>query len=425
MSSNKKITVGFLCLLLGAFFCACNRLTARQASVPVLSSPLVLVSPEGVDAAEPATGVAPDGSFYVAWVNHAPENRADVMIGRYEPGKTPAAAVRINPQAGIATAWRGDQPSVAVGKDGSVYVVWTERVEADGKKGTNLYLSVSSDMGKTFAAPVKINDDRVPADHGMHSLGVAADGRIYVSWLDERNVATPKPSTKAEGHHMESNRELFIADSSDGGRTFSRNRKIAADACPCCKTAMAIASDGTIYVGWRHVLPGNYRHIAVTTSSDAGATFSKPVIVSDDKWVLHGCPVSGPSLSVADNGALKVLWYAAGEANAPGLYVAESKDKGQSFSARQQLAEEGVRGTPVLAGANGGNAELAIWEMAGAQGSETKFRAVGQNGPATSIGLNAELPAAALSKDGLFVAYVSKVKEKRSVWLIKADHSHH
>ena len=425
MLRNKSLIIGLLCFVLCAFFCACNRLTARQATVPVLSSPLVLVSAEGVDAAEPATGVDPDGSFYVAWVNHAPENRADVMIGRYEPGKTPAPAVRVNPKSGTATAWRGDQPSVAVGKNGSVYVVWTERVEAEGKKGTDLYLSVSSDLGQTFAAPVKINDDKGPAAHGMHSLGVATDGRVYVSWLDERNVATPKPSTKGEGHHMESNRELFIADSSDGGRTFSRNRKIAADACPCCKTALAIASDGTIYVGWRHVLPGDYRHIAVTTSSDAGATFSKPVIVSDDKWVLHGCPVSGPSLSVADNGTLKVLWYAAGEANAPGLYVAESKDKGQSFSARQQLAQEGVRGTPVLAVANGGNAELAIWEMAGAQGSETKFRAVGQNGPATSIGLNAELPAAAVSKDGLFVAYVSKVKEKRSVWLIKADHSGH
>ncbi|HEX3185992.1 MAG TPA: sialidase family protein, partial [Pyrinomonadaceae bacterium] len=323
-----------------------------------MSSPLVLVSAEGVDAAEPATAVAPDGSFYVAWVNHAPENRADVMIGRYEPGKTPAPAVRVNPEAGTATAWRGDQPSVAVGKNGSVYVVWTERVEANDKKGTDLYLSVSSDLGKTFAAPVKINDDKVPAAHGMHSLGVAGDGHIYVSWLDERNVVTPKPSTKAEGHHMESNRELFIADSNDGGRTFSRNRKIAADACPCCKTAMAIASDGTIYVGWRHVLPGDFRHIAVTASADAGATFSKPVIVSDDKWVLHGCPVSGPSLSVADNGRLKVLWYAAGEANAPGLYIAESKDKGRSFSDRQIVAQEGVRGTPVLTA--GADVDLAI-----------------------------------------------------------------
>jgi hypothetical protein len=416
MLSNNRLIIGVLCFVFCAFCCACNRSTAREATAPVPTSPPVLVSAEGVDAAEPATGVAPDGSFYVAWVNHEPNNRADVMIGRYEPGKTPGPAVRVNPEAGTATAWRGDPPSVTVGKNGSVYVVWTMRVEANGKKGTDLYLSVSSDLGRTFGMPVKINDDKVAAAHGMHSLNVADDGRIYVSWLDERNVAAPKPSTKAEGHHMESNRELFIADSTDDGRTFSRNRKIAGDACPCCKTALAVAKDGTVYVSWRHVLPGNYRHIAVAASSDAGSTFSKPVIVSDDKWVLHGCPVSGPSLAVAENGTLKVLWYAAGEANVPGLYVTESKDKGRSFSPRQLLVQESIRGTPVL------TADVAVWEKPGDEGSETKFRSVGHDGPAMSIGTNVELPAAASTKDGLLVAYVSKVKEKRSVWLIKADH---
>jgi BNR repeat protein len=421
MSGNNKLTIGVLCLLLSAFvFTGCNRSTATEAPTTKLSSAPLLVSADGVDAAEPATGVSPDGSFYVAWVNHEPNNRADVMIGRYESGKTPAAPVRVNSEAGTATAWRGDQPSVAVGKNGNVYVVWTTRVESDGKKGTDLYLSTSSDMGQTFGKPVKINDDKGPIDHGMHSLGVADDGRIYVSWLDERNVAAPQPSTKAEGHHMESNRELYIADSTDGGRTFSKNRKIGSEACPCCKTALAVAADGTVYVGWRHVLPGNYRHIAVTTSSDAGATFSKPVIVSDDKWVLHGCPVSGPSLSVAENGTLKVLWYAAGEANAPGLYVTESKDKGHSFSPRQLLAQESVRGTPVLTAGN--NSDIAVWEMPNTNGTETKFRAVGTDGTAITIGKGGELPAAAFSKGGLFVAYVSKVNEKRSVWLVKAEH---
>ncbi len=420
--SRNKLTIGALCLILcSLFLSACNRSTAHEVTGAKLTPAPLQLSADGVDAAEPTTAVAADGSFYVAWVNHEVKNQADVIVARFDAqGKASAAPVRINPQAGIATAWRGDPPSVAVAKNGALYVVWTARVEANGKKGTDLYLSVSNDMGQTFAAPVKINDDKAPAAHGMHSLDVADDGRIYVSWLDERNVHIPKPSTKGEGHHMESNRELFIADSSDGGRTFSRNRKVAADACPCCKTALAVAADGTVYISWRHVLPGNFRHIAVTSSSDAAATFSKPVIVSDDKWMLEGCPVSGPSLSVADGGVLKVLWYAAGEQNAPGLYVAESKDKGQSFSPRQLLAQESVRGTPVLA-ANGGS-DVAIWEMTGGAAAETKFRKLGSDGSAISVvGTNAELPAAVAGKDGLFVAYVSKVKEKRTVWLVKAD----
>ena len=377
------------------------------------------LSAEGIDAAEPVTATASDGSFYVAWVNHDVKNQADVMIGHYDQGKMLGAPVRVNPQPGTATAWRGDQPSVVVATNGAVFVVWTARVEADGKKGTDLYLSRSDDKGGTFQAPVKINDDKVPAAHGMHSLSIGGEGFIYVTWLDERNVHAPQPSTKAEGHHMESNRELFIAHSRDGGRTFSKNQKIASEACPCCKTALAIARDGTLYIGWRHVLPGNYRHIAITSSSDAGATFSQPVIVSDDKWVLQGCPVSGPSLSVNDAGVLKVLWYAAGEANAPGLYFAESKDKGRSFSQGQLIARETVRGTPVLAAGN--DSDVAIWEMSGGATAETRLRKVGNDGQSVSLGSNAELPAAAFSKDGLFVAYVSKVKEKRSVWLMKAN----
>ena len=190
-------------------------------------------------------------------------------------GEKLGAPVRVNRQAGVATAWRGDQPSLAVAGAGAVYVLWTARVEAAGEHGTDLYMSVSNDGGQSFASEVKVNDDKVPSAHGMHSLAVAKDGKVYVGWLDERNVRAPKPSAKGEGHHMESNRDLFVAYSTDGGRSFSRNRKIASDACPCCKTSLAVAADGTLYAGWRQVLPGNFRHIAVVSSTDGGTSFPR------------------------------------------------------------------------------------------------------------------------------------------------------
>ena len=419
MLRKNRLPLGILCLSLCLLCLAgCNRSTATEENATKLAFTPVQVSAGGVDAAEPVA-VASAGGFYVAWVNHDVKNQADVMIGRFDVfGKTEGAPVRVNAQPGVASAWRGDQPSIAVADNGTVYVVWTARVEADGRKGTDLYLSVSNDKAQTFAAPVKINDDKLPAAHGMHSLGIASDGRIYVTWLDERNVRMPKPSAKAEGHHMESNRELFIAQSKDGGRTFSKNQKVASEACPCCKTSLVIAGDGTLYVGWRHVLPGSYRHIAVTSSYDGGETFTKPVIVSDDKWMLEGCPVSGPSLMVSDGGVLKVLWYAAGEANKPGLYFAESKDKGLSFSAGQLVTQETVRGTPVLT--DQGGADFAIWEVSGGAAPETKFRKLGGDAQSISVASNAELPAPVFTNSGLFVAYVSKEKEKRSVWLAKA-----
>jgi hypothetical protein len=403
-----------LCVAVLAF-AGCNHVAATRE--PVKPQPIQISAP-GIDAAEPATATAPDGTFYVAWVNHDAKN-ADVMLAHFNnKAEMQGAPVRVNRQPGVATAWRGDQPSVAVATDGAVYVLWTARVDAGDKHGTDIYLSASPDRGQSFASEVKVNDDKVPGAHGMHSLAVAKDGRIYAAWLDERNVHAPMPSMKAEGHHMESNRDLYLASSTDGGRSFSANRKVASEACPCCKTSLAVSADGTLYAGWRQVLPGNYRHIAVASSTDGGMKFSAPVIVSDDRWMLQGCPVSGPSLSVDKaSGLLTVVWFAGGENGAPGAYVAESKDKGQSFSPRQLLSQETVRGTPALA--VGSHGMMAIWQSADTM--ETKMHDIGTAGSALSVAANAELPAGAFANDKLFVAYIGKEKEKRSIWLLRAE----
>ena len=402
------------CLVSLLFVTGCNRFSANASRAAFQPKQ---ISAADVDAAEPVTVSAPDGGLYVTWVNHNANNQSDVMLARFnDQGAASGAPVRVNQQAGAATAWRGDPPSVAV-TDRAVYVLWTARVESQGKSGTDLYFSVSHDQGTSFDAPVKVNDDKTTGAHGMHSLAVAKDGRIYVAWLDERNIQTPKPSSQAGGHHMESNRELFVADSNDGGKTFSANRKVAENACPCCKTALAIAPDGTLYASWRQVLPGDFRHIAVASSNNSTASFSAPVIVSDDKWVLHGCPVSGSSLSVDTNGKLRVVWFAAGEGEAPGLYTAESNDKGRTFSPRALLMQETVKGTPALATAN--DRAVAIWQGLEAQQTETKVRELGSAGAAVSVAANAELPSGAFSSGKLFVAYISTVGEKRSVWLAR------
>ena len=410
----QKTQIAAILMTLLLISAGCKHISTSGASVENSGPPRpVQISAPGIDAAEPAIAPARDSSFYVAWVNHDAK-QADVMLARFnEAGELQGSPVRVNRQAGAATAWRGDQPSLAVSPDGAVHVLWTARVDAGEQHGTHVYLSSSTDRGQNFTTEVKVNDDKAPGEHGMHSVAITGDGRIYAAWLDERNVHTPEPSTKAEGHHMESNRDVYLAYSTDGGRSFSANKKVASEACPCCKTALTVSPDGTLYAGWRQVLPGSFRHIAVAGSSDGGKNFSNPVIVSDDRWVLQGCPVSGPSLSVdRASGNLKVVWYAAGEGTAAGVYFAESKDKGQSFTPRQLLSQETVRGTPALAG------PVALWQTS--ETTETKMRSLGNAGSTLSLAANAELPAGTYVNDKLFVAYIGKEKEKRSIWLIRA-----
>ncbi len=400
-------------VLLALALSACTRQGQPTQAEPVR------VSGVDVDAAEPAIAASSDGSVYLSWVEHNADGGADIMLAAFDPTRSSnSPAIRVNPTAGEARAWRGDPPNVGVAPDGTVYVTWTARAESGS---TDIYLSASRDKGKSFELPAKVINDQKPGDHGMHSLAIAGDGRVFISWLDEPHVPeSENPGKKVHKHEAEPNRELFVASSSDGGKTFSPNQLIAREVCPCCKTSLAIGPDRRVYVSWRQVLPGNLRHIAVASSSDLGQTFSSPVIVSDDRWTIAGCPVSGSSLSVSSDGTLQILWYAAGEAGPNGVYRSESKDAGRTFAPRQLVAEGQAQGTPVLLPYQEG--AVAIWQADLGSNAHVMSAYLGDKLPVVNglnQGVNSELPAASLVNDQILVAYIQSSNDRRSVWLLR------
>jgi hypothetical protein len=395
----------------------------------------IRVSDEAADTAEPAIAAAPDGTFLVVYVRHAPDKSSDLFLSKFDAKLAQSgSAVRINENPGEVKSWYGDPPTVAAAADGTIYVGWTRRVQAGDAAGSDLVLSVSHNGGQSFGPPAKVNDDKVPAAHGMHSLAVDG-GKIYVAWLDERNVKTEKAELEetspapmegfefVKAHHnpkhvavsdeaAEPNSEVFFASSADGGKSFSKNVRVATDVCPCCKTTV-LAAGGKLYLSWRQVLPGSFRHIAVASSSDGGRSFSNPSIVSDDKWILSACPVSGAALATNDAGELFAYWYTAGAAGEPGLYRARSADGGRTFGPRELVGAQAVSGTPVL--------------MENAKGTVCVFAANGQQTVVVRDGdpsasrkyANAELPAVAASGDDAVIAFVRKAGSGRSVWVTR------
>jgi hypothetical protein len=429
MLTRKTIII--ICAATLALAIACSRREARSGKADSATSNAsgaartlkaaqpVRVSAENTDAAEPAVAAGRDGTAYVAWVEHRAGGEADVWLAHLDgEGKQMASPARVNTEAGAATAWRGDPPTVALAPDGTIYVGWTARASG-GAHASTLQLSASRDGGRTFAAPVKVNDDAKPGVHGMHSLAVSADGRVLMAWLDERNVAAAMHMEPTSGgKHTEGNRELFFASSTDGGRTFSANRRVATEVCPCCKTALALAPDGRVYLSWRQVLPGDFRHIAVASSADGGETFAQPVIVSDDKWQIAGCPVSGAALAVAPDGVLRVLWYSAGEGAAAGLYWSESRDGGRTFAPRKPFAERAGSSTPILIN-DGGNL-VAVWEDNSDGSTRVAASRLNDEGQTLSDRVltgAGELPAAS-AVGRMFVAYVAGSSGQRQLWLV-------
>src|SRR5262245_46846249 len=111
--------------LLVLFISGCNHnlsSSSTQSQLPGTGQPL-RISPAESDAAEPAIASSTDGNVYVVWVNHGQEGKADVLTARFNSaGEMQGTPVRVNAEQGIATAWRGDPPTIAVGADHTIFI---------------------------------------------------------------------------------------------------------------------------------------------------------------------------------------------------------------------------------------------------------------------------------------------------------------
>jgi hypothetical protein len=115
--------------------------------------------------------------------------------------------------------------------DGCQDAVWNVTCKKSGN--LNVYVAASHDGGKTFGAPVRVNDD-VPAGgatdaqsfHFMPAVSVSPGGVIDVQWFDTRLHGTANsPST--DGSVTEHLRvDQFYSYSLDGGKTWSRSLRV-------------------------------------------------------------------------------------------------------------------------------------------------------------------------------------------------------
>lgn len=113
-------------------------------------------------------------------------------------------------------------PSPAVDpKTGDLYVTWEEM----GTGVPQILFARSGDGGATWGQPVKVNDVDPKRDWDfsdqMPTMSVAPNGRIDIAWYDYRNDPTYKTGDTRNGFQ-----DVYYAASTDGGRTWSKNRPL-------------------------------------------------------------------------------------------------------------------------------------------------------------------------------------------------------
>lgn len=309
-----------------------------------LSDPTTLTTATDVGTA-PMFAVSPTGAHAAAWVS-APNGGTD---GRLYISINGAPPTEIRDSLGPIQAHGESPPELSYATDGTLYATYTVgRVEPGARFPLSaLRLVKSADGGATWTAPMTVTDGPVFGSHMFEALHVAHDGTVYVSWLgkpegdtssDDMPMAAMSSGSMAmgtsqDGHAMHMASTVWITRSTDGGRTWlPRVRVDLGDACPCCRTSLATAADGTLYIAWRHVYPGNVRDIVVARSTDHGATWGQPVKVHEDDWHFDACPHAGPSIALDSAGTLHVAWWTGKEGSA-GVFYARSTDGARTFSA--------------------------------------------------------------------------------------------
>jgi BNR repeat-like domain len=290
------------------------------ALVACRSEPAIKLGPPETVSRVTSVGTAPmfavsrDGREAIAWVS-APNGGVDGRVYVSVDGKGPT---ELRDPLGPIEPHGEAPPKLVFDASGALGALYVVAKEVPGRRfpASALRFARSEDDGRTWSAPVSVTDDSLFGSHNFHGLHGAPDGSLYVAWLD--------------GRHGKS--APYVTRSTDGGRTWSPNQRVdTGEACPCCRTAIAASKDGTVYVAWRAVLPGNVRDIVVARSNDGGVTWSEPVRAHADDWVFDGCPHAGPSMQVDAAGRLHVAWWT-GKEGAAGAYYARSDDGGRTFS---------------------------------------------------------------------------------------------
>lgn len=239
---------------------------------------------------------APDGSLLVA-----AKQGEHVMIYRSaDEGKSWSAPAAVNAQPEAISADGENRPKIAFAADGGLLVSWTHPFS---KPNTGSVRFARADDGAHFSAPVTVHQDKAIITHRFESMLPLPDNRVLMAWIDKRDLEVAKAGKKPYRGAA-----IYAALSTDGGRSFQPEYKLADYSCECCRVTSAIDRDGAPLFMWRHVFVPNERDHAIVRLKPDGspealqrATF--------ERWKVDGCPHHGPSLVLDEKGVRHAVWF--------------------------------------------------------------------------------------------------------------------
>lgn len=257
--------------------------------------------PEG--GVQPQVAVDSKGILHLIYLSGDPSHSNISYVRSTDGGSTWSRPIRVNSQPGSALAIgtvRGAQ--LALGRNGCVQVAWmgsqVSEPKAPRAMAPMLYARLSED-GKTFT-PQRNLITAHPGLDGGGSIAADENGDVYVAW-----------HAPAVEKGTEKDRRVWVARSSDDGRTFAPEVAISnpdAGVCGCC--GMRIFVDGgklfALYRGAAHMTDRGMHLI------DASLDLSRPRDREIDPMNLGMCIMSTSAFNGSSQNAL-IAWETNGQ----------------------------------------------------------------------------------------------------------------
>ena len=173
-------------------------------------------------------------------------------------------------------------------EDNTIYMTWTEFDLYDSKlpeHKSRILFAKSTDDGETWTDPLSISQyegDCIDSDQTTEGAVpcVGPDGQIYVAWSYDEKIYFDKSYDKGVTWLEE---DIVVSDQ-PGGWEFDIPGIIRCNGMPItCVDISGGKHNGRIYVNWSDQRNGeDDTDIWVASSSDEGRTWSEPVRVNDD-----------------------------------------------------------------------------------------------------------------------------------------------
>lgn len=95
--------------------------------------------------------------------------------------------VAFRPRTAYFRYWGSAFPQIAVAPDGKLYIAYGARTPIKPNDDGDIYVVSSSDGGFNWSRPRRVNDDDGNALQFFPSIDVGPDGKVHVMWLDMRD----------------------------------------------------------------------------------------------------------------------------------------------------------------------------------------------------------------------------------------------